>query len=85
MSEQSLPNQNKVGGALNSILELPDHLFMLALSVREENLKDPARWCSEMRDLAKARKEGPKNSAEAAALLAWSDRLASEANGNSNV
>lgn len=66
----------------NSFLDLPDDLFMLALCVREENLKDPARWCAEMRDLVKARKIGPKNSAEVAALSEWSDRLAAEARGD---
>ena len=65
-----------------SFLDLPDDLFMLALSVREENLKDPARWCSEMRDLARARRIGAKNSAEVEALAAWSDRLSKEASGD---
>ncbi len=64
-----------------SFLDLPDDLFMLALSVRAENLKDPAKWCSEMRDLARARRIGPKNSAEVDALTAWSDRLSNEASG----
>lgn len=67
-----------------SFLDLPDDLFMLALSVREENLKDPARWCSEMRDLARATKVGPKTSVESDLLFEWSDRLAKEASGESN-
>ena len=64
-----------------SFLDLPDDRLMLALCVREENLKDPARWCSEMRALAKARKIGPKTSAEAEILFEWAGRLAMEANG----
>lgn len=65
-------------------LDLPDDLFMLALCVREENLKDPSKWCSEMRDLSRARRIGPKNSAEADALFEWSSRLAKEANGDAD-
>ena len=64
-----------------SFLDLPDEQFMLAICVREENLKDPARWCAEMRALAKARKIGPKTSAEAEAMFEWAGRLAIEAHG----
>lgn len=64
-----------------TFLDLPDDQFMLALCVREENLKDPARWCAEMRALAKARKIGPKTSAEAEAMFEWAGRLAIEAHG----
>jgi hypothetical protein len=67
-----------------SFLDLPDEQFMLALCVREENLKDPARWCAEMRALAKARKIGPKTSAEAEAMFEWAGRLAIEAHGERN-
>ena len=59
----------------NSFLDLPDDLFMLALCIREENLKDPAKWCSEMRALARAKKIGPKTSKEAEELLEWANRL----------
>ena len=64
-----------------SFLDLPDEQFMLAICVREENLKDPARWCAEMRALAKARKIGPKTTAEAEAMFEWAGRLAIEAHG----
>jgi hypothetical protein len=67
-----------------SFLDLPDEQFMLAICVREENLKDPARWCAEMRALAKARKIGPKTSAEAEAIFEWAGRLAIEAHGERN-
>ncbi|MBU3559379.1 hypothetical protein [Polynucleobacter sp. Nonnen-W13] len=67
-----------------SFLDLPDEQFMLAICVREENLKDPARWCAEMRALAKARKIGPKTSAEAEAMFEWAGRLAIEAHGERN-
>ena len=64
-----------------SFLDLPDDQFMLTLCVREENLKDPVRWCAEMRALAKARKIGPKTTAEAEAMFEWAGRLAIEAHG----
>lgn len=67
-----------------SFLDLPDEQFMLALCVREENLKDPARWCAEMKALAKARKIGPKTSAEAEEMFEWAGRLAIEAHGERN-
>ena len=75
------PIVNQTQAEANSFLDLPDDLFMLALCVREENLKDPARWCTEMRALAKAKKIGPKTSAEAEALFEWAGRLAIEAHG----
>ena len=67
-----------------SFLDLPDDQFMLALCVREENLKDPPKWCAEMRAFAKARKIGPKTSAEAEAMFEWAGRLAIEAHGERN-
>lgn len=63
------------------ILNLPDDLFMLALCVREENLRDPARWCAEMREHARAVKRGPKTIEEAEALMETATRLAEESAG----
>lgn len=51
------------------------------LCVRPENLKDPSRWCREMRENIRASQDGPKTSAEADALFADMDRLRAEANG----
>lgn len=53
-----------------SFLDLPDDLFMLALCIREENLKDHAKWCSEMRALSHTIQAGPKTVAEAEELMA---------------
>lgn len=66
----------------SSFLDLPDDLFMLALCVREENLRDPARWCAEMREHVRAVKRGPKTVAEAEALMAEATRLAEESAGD---
>ena len=71
----------EINHELFSFLDLPDDQFLLTLCVREENLKDPARWCAEMRALAKARKIGPKTTAEAEAMFEWAGRLAIEAHG----
>lgn len=68
----------------NSFLDLPDDLFMLAMCTRKENLKDPAKWCTEMRALARARKIGPKTAKEAEELLEWANRLSLEARGEIN-
>lgn len=59
--------------------DLPDDLFMLAMCVREEHLKVPTRWCSEMRAMQCAIQAGPKTAAEAERLMAMADRLAGEA------
>lgn len=61
-----------------TFLDLPDDLFMLALCVRAENLKDPSKWCSEMRSLQRVIQAGPKTVAEAEELMALSARLAAE-------
>lgn len=61
-----------------SFLDLPDNLLMLALCVRPENLKDPEKWCSEIRVLHKAMQVGPTTVAEAEELMAQFDRLADE-------
>ncbi len=61
-----------------TILDLPDDLFMLALCVRPENLKDPAKWCSKIRTLHKAVQAGPTTVAEAEELMAQFDCLADE-------
>lgn len=68
----------------SSFLDLPDDLFMLALCVREENLRDPARWCAEMREHARAVKRGTKTVAEAEALTETAARLSEEATGMLN-
>lgn len=64
-----------------SLLNLLDDDFILMLCVRPENLKDPSRWCREMRENIRASQDGPKTSAEADALFADMDRLRAEANG----
>lgn len=69
----------------NTFLDLPDDLFMLALCIREENLKDPARWCKEMREHVRAMKVGPKTVAEAEVMMANAERLAIEAAGESQA
>ena len=66
---------------VQSFLDLSDHDFMLAMCVREENLMNPARWCSEMRLHARAVERGPSTSEEADWLLMMGMRLADEATG----
>ena len=72
-----MPSETKV----QTVLDLPDKLFMLALCVREENLIDSAKWCKEKREHARAVKVGPQTVAEAEDLMATSVRLAEEAAG----
>jgi len=72
-------DQNKPN--IQSFLDLPDHEFMLAMCVREENLIDPARWCSEMREHARALQRGPSTSEEVDRFLMNGMRLADEAAG----
>jgi hypothetical protein len=64
------------------VLQLPDDELMLALCVRQENLKDPAKWCQEMRAYW-AEKSKPICDAEhAERLMEWSQRLALESSGD---
>lgn len=65
----------------STFLDLPDDQFMLLLCVRPENLRDPARWCQEMREHSRAVKAGPKTVAEAEALMETASRLAEESAG----
>ena len=67
-----------------SFLSLSDDDFMLLLCVRPEHLADPARWCAEMRVLARAKLVGPKTTSESEALQAIASRLANEASGRVN-
>ena len=64
-----------------SLLNLSDDDYMLMLCVRPENLKDPSRWCREMRASAQAMNDGPKTPAEADELFATMARLRAEAHG----
>lgn len=66
----------------SSFLDLADDLFMLALCVRAENLRDPANWCAEMRKNAVATQLGPKTVAEAEAIMETAIRLAEESAGS---
>ncbi len=66
---------------LPGFLRLPDDELLLALSVRQENLKDPAKWCQEVRAYW-AEKSKPIHDAERAErLMEWSKRLALESAG----
>lgn len=62
-----------------TFLDLSDEALMLALCVRPENLEEPARWCREIRALARAINEGPKTTEEAEELMRIGDRLRDEA------
>lgn len=67
-----------ISNQLSSILKLTDDELMLALCIRPERLKNPARWCNESRVLAIARHIGPKSVAEADEIDALNDRLNDE-------
>ncbi len=64
-----------------SLLSLSDADLLLMLSVKTELLRDPNRWCHEMRAHIRATHDGPKTSEEADALFATMARLRAEANG----
>ena len=66
---------------VESWIDLPDELFMLALCVREENLDNSALWCEEMRQLARLSKDAPKTVAEADAYAAKAEKLSDQAAG----
>ncbi|MCM0028710.1 MAG: hypothetical protein NBV55_03315 [Polynucleobacter sp.] len=63
------------------LLALTDSELMLALCVREENLLDTARWCSEIRQYMREVGEGPVTTEQSERLMIWSDRLSFEAAG----
>jgi hypothetical protein len=74
VSEKSIPQ-------VSSFLELPDDEFMLALCVRPENLKEPAKWCEEMRAHTSAMKVGPSSVQESEQMMETAIRLAEESAG----
>lgn len=67
--------------ALPGVLQLPDDEMMLALSVRKENLKDPAKWCQEMRAHWEEKSKPIRDAEHAERLMQWSERLALESSG----
>jgi hypothetical protein len=66
---------------LPGVLKLPDDELLLALSVRQENLKDPAKWCQEMRAYWVAKSKPIRDAEHAEHLMQWSARLALESSG----
>jgi hypothetical protein len=66
---------------LPGVLQLPDDELMLALCVRRENLKDPAKWCQEMRAYWAEKSKPIVDAEHAERLMEWSERLALEAAG----
>ena len=66
---------------LPGFLQLPDDKLMLALCVREENLKDPGAWCQEIRAYWVEKSKPICDSAHAERLMDWSERLALESSG----
>lgn len=65
-----------------AFLQLPDDELMLALCVREENLKDPGAWCQEIRAYWVEQSKPIRDAAHAGRLMKWSERLALEAAGD---
>lgn len=68
-------------GQFEGILGLSDSDLMLALSVRPENLRNPAEWCEDMRGLMRLKSKGKFTVEEAAQIMEISDRLSCEATG----
>ncbi len=66
---------------LPGVLRLPDDEMMLALCVRQENLKDPAKWCQEMRVYWEEQSKPIRDAEHAERLMRWSERLALESSG----
>ena len=67
---------------LPGVLQLPDDELMLALCVREENLKNPSEWCQEFRACWVEKAQPIRDSEHAERLMEWSSRLAMEAAGD---
>ncbi len=66
---------------LPGFLQLPNDELMLALCVREENLKDPGAWCQEIRAYWVEQSKPIRDAAHAERLMEWSERLALESSG----
>lgn len=54
---------------------MSDEQMLLALCIREDELDDPAAWCSEFRAYSLISKEPQKSATEAEALMARADAL----------
>jgi hypothetical protein len=67
---------------LPGVLKLSDDELLLALSVRQENLKDPAKWCQEMRAYWVEKSKPIRDTGHAERLMEWSERLALESSGD---
>ena len=62
--------------AINSMFDqLPDNEMLLALCIREEELDDPAAWCSELREVVRDSRTPPKTVDEVEALAERWDAL----------
>jgi len=67
---------------LPGFLLLPDEELMLVFCVRGENLRDPARWCREMRDLYLEEGKPVLTAERAEQLMDWGCRLGRESDGD---
>ena len=66
---------------LPAFLSLPTDRLLLALCIREENLKDPDRWCEELREYERQSRRPGLTVADVERLSAWRGRLTMEAEG----